>query len=120
MCGRFTQQRPTSEIAAIFEAEDTPTTRAAGSTSRRRTRRRWSCSARSSARSQLSLGLIPGWSDDARITTACSTLALRPIAGNAGVPGRVLRRRCLVQVDGYYEWLRDGSKRQPMRDPRAR
>ena len=22
MCGRFTQQRPTSEIAAIFEAED--------------------------------------------------------------------------------------------------
>ena len=116
MCGRFTQQRPTSEIAAIFEAEDiaddpggrfnvAPTDEAAVVVQRddRRAvvRYRW--------------GLIPGWSDDPRIASRTFNARGETVASNPVFRDAFRRRRCLVPVDGFYEWLRDGSKRQPMR-----
>ena len=116
MCGRFTQQRPTSEIAAIFEAEDiaddpggrfnvAPTDEAAVVVQRddRRAvvRYRW--------------GLIPGWSDDPRIASRTFNARAETVATNPVFRDAFRRRRCLVPVDGFYEWSRDGSKRQPMR-----
>ena len=116
MCGRFTQQRPTSEIAAIFEAEDladdpgggfnvAPTDEAAVVVQRddRRAviRYRW--------------GLIPGWSDDPRIASRTFNARAETVATNPVFRDAFRRRRCLVPVDGFYEWLRDGTKRQPMR-----
>jgi putative SOS response-associated peptidase YedK len=116
MCGRFTQQRPTSEIARIFEAEDlaadpggrynvAPTDEAAvvvERTGRRAVvRYRW--------------GLVPAWADDPRIASRAfnaraETLATSPLFRDA-----FRRRRCLVPVDGFYEWLREGKHRRPMR-----
>ncbi len=116
MCGRFTQQRPTSELAQIFDAEDlagdaggkynvAPTTEANVVVQRedRRAivRYRW--------------GLVPGWSSDPRIASKtfnarAETLATSPLFRDA-----YRKRRCLVPVDGFYEWLREGSKRTPMR-----
>jgi putative SOS response-associated peptidase YedK len=116
MCGRFTQQRPTSEIAAIFEAEDlahdpggrfnvAPTDEAAVVVQRDDRRAvvsyRW--------------GLIPGWSDDPRIASRTFNARAETVATNPVFRDAFRRRRCLVPVDGFYEWLRDGSKRQPMR-----
>ena len=61
-------------------------------------------------------GLIPSWSKgpDARFTminARADTLAAKPAYRNA-----FRERRCLVPVDGFYEWqaLADGGK-QPMR-----
>jgi len=116
MCGRFTQQRPTSEIAAIFEAEDiaddpggrfnvAPTDEASVVVQRDDRRAvvsyRW--------------GLIPGWSDDPRIASRTFNARAETIASNPVFRDAFRRRRCLVPVDGFYEWLRDGAKRQPMR-----
>jgi putative SOS response-associated peptidase YedK len=116
MCGRFTQQRPTSEIAAIFEAEDiaddpggrfnvAPTDEAAVVVQRDDRRAvvsyRW--------------GLIPGWSDDPRIASRTFNARAETVASNPVFRDAFRRRRCLVPVDSFYEWLRDGSKRQPMR-----
>ena len=123
MCGRFTQQRPTSEIARIFEAEDladdpggrynvAPTDEASVVVARdeRRAvvRYRW--------------GLVPSWADDPRIASRtinarAETLATSPLFRDA-----FRKRRCLVPVDGFYEWLREGGTRQPMRvhDPDER
>ena len=116
MCGRFTQQRPTSEIAAIFEAEDlasdegghfnvAPTDEAAVVVQRedRRAvvRYRW--------------GLVPSWAKDVRsgsraFNARAETLSTSPLFRDA-----FRKRRCLVPVDGFYEWLREGSTKRPMR-----
>jgi putative SOS response-associated peptidase YedK len=123
MCGRFTQQRPTSEIAAIFEAEDlfddpggrfnvAPTDEAAVVVQRDERRAvvgyRW--------------GLIPGWSDDPRIASRTFNARAETVATSPIFRDAFRRRRCLVPVDGFYEWLRDGATRQPMRilDPSDR
>jgi len=116
MCGRFTQQRPTSEIAAIFEAEDlfddpggrfnvAPTDEAAVVVERDERRAvvgyRW--------------GLIPGWSDDPRIASRTFNARAETVATSPIFRDAFRRRRCLVPVDGFYEWLREGGGRQPMR-----
>ena len=115
MCGRFTQQRPTSEIAAIFEAEDlfedpggrfnvAPTDEAAVVVQRDERRAvvgyRW--------------GLIPGWSDDPRIASRTFNARAETVATSPVFRDAFRRRRCLVPVDGFYEWLREGTRRQPM------
>jgi putative SOS response-associated peptidase YedK len=123
MCGRFTQQRPTSEIAAIFEAEDlfddpggrfnvAPTDEAAVVVQRDDRRAvvgyRW--------------GLIPGWADDPRIASRSFNARAESVATSPLFRDAFRRRRCLVPVDGFYEWLRDGPTRRPMRihDPAER
>ena len=123
MCGRFTQQRPTSEIARIFEAEDlfddpggrfnvAPTDEAAVVVQRDDQRAvvgyRW--------------GLIPGWADDPRIASRTFNARAETVATSPLFRDAFRRRRCLVPVDGFYEWLRDGTTRQPMRihDPDER
>ena len=123
MCGRFTQQRPTSELAEIFDAEDlfndpggrfnvAPTDEAAVVVQRDDRRAvvgyRW--------------GLIPNWSDDPRIASRTFNARAETVATSPTFRDAFRRRRCLVPVDGFYEWLRDGSSRQPMRifDPTER
>ena len=116
MCGRFTQQRPTSELAEIFGAENladdagghynvAPTDEAAVVVQRddRRaiTSYRW--------------GLIPHWATDAsgaasRINARAETVAVTPAFRDS-----FLRRRCLVPVDSFYEWRREEGVRQPYR-----
>jgi putative SOS response-associated peptidase YedK len=120
MCGRFTQQRPTSELAEIFDAEDlagdpgghfnvAPTDDAAVIVQRdgRRAvlRYRW--------------GLVPHWAPDGRagakmINARSETIERSPVFREA-----FRRRRCLVPVDSFYEWRREGSVRQPYRIVRA-
>jgi putative SOS response-associated peptidase YedK len=123
MCGRFTQQTSSAELARIFDAEDladdpgarfnvAPTDEAAvvvqRADQRAVVRYRW--------------GLVPSWAGDPKVASRAfnaraETLATSPLFRDA-----FRRRRCLVPVDGFYEWQRDGSRRQPMRimDPSGR
>jgi len=115
MCGRFSQQRPTSEIARIFEAEDlavdegghfnvAPTDEAAVVVQRddRRAvvRYRW--------------GLIPSWAEPRQASKAFNARA-ETLASSGLFRDAFRRRRCLVPADGFYEWLRVDGTRQPMR-----
>ncbi len=115
MCGRFQQQRPASELARIFDAEDltdapdprfnvAPTDEASVVVQRdvRRAvvRYRW--------------GLIPPWSDDPKIASRTFNARAETVTTSPMFRDAFKKRRCLVPVDGFYEWRRVGEVRTPL------
>lgn len=116
MCGRFTQERPASELAEIFGAEPladdpggrynvAPTDEASVVVQRgdRRavTTYRW--------------GLIPHWSSEAKVGSRMFNARAETITTSPAFRDAFVRKRCLVPVDSFYEWRRDGKLRQPFR-----
>ncbi len=114
MCGRMTQQRPTSELAEIFHAEDrigapggrfnlAPTDDAAvvvqRDDNRAITAYRW--------------GLIPHWSDTPKTGNRMFNARAETIDRQPAFRYAFSKRRCIVPVDAYYEWQRVGAVRQP-------
>ncbi len=60
-------------------------------------------------------GLIPFWAKDPKIgnrsiNARAETLHARPMFRSA-----FQKRRCLVIADGFYEWMKEGKKKIPMR-----
>ena len=116
MCGRFTQQRPASELAEIFGAEPlvddpgghynvAPTDDALVVVQRdaRRglTAYRW--------------GLIPHWATEAKVGSRMINARAETITASPAFRDAFVRKRCLVPVDSFYEWKREGAVRQPYR-----
>jgi putative SOS response-associated peptidase YedK len=114
VCGRFAQQRPSSELAEIFGAEDlagdaggrynvAPTDEASVVVQREDRRAvvayRW--------------GLQPAWMDPKRAARAFNARA-ETLATSGLFRDAYRKRRCLVPVDGFYEWRREGSRKVPM------
>jgi putative SOS response-associated peptidase YedK len=108
------QQRPSSELAEIFDAEDrieapvarfnlAPTDTASVVVQREEARAvvpyRW--------------GLIPHWSDSAKTGNRMFNARAETIDRQPAFRYAFSKRRCLVPVDAYYEWQRAGSVRQP-------
>ena len=120
MCGRFSQQRPASELAEIFSAEPiaddpgprynvAPTDEALVVVQRedRRgvTSYRW--------------GLIPHWADSAKVGSRMFNARAETLAGAPAFRDAFQRKRCLVPVECFYEWRREGAVRQPYTIGRA-
>jgi putative SOS response-associated peptidase YedK len=116
MCGRFTQERPASELAEIFAAEPladelgarfnvAPTDDALVVVQRgdRRaiTAYRW--------------GLVPHWSGDSKGAARMINARAETITSSPAFRTAFERRRCIVPVDSFYEWKREGTVRQPYR-----
>jgi putative SOS response-associated peptidase YedK len=116
MCGRFTQERPASELAEIFAAE--PLTDELGTRfnvaptddafvvvqrddRRAITAYRW--------------GLVPHWSDDSKGAARMINARAETITSSPAFRDAFERRRCIVPVDSFYEWKREGAVRQPYR-----
>jgi len=116
MCGRFTQERPASELAEIFGAEPlvddpgghynvAPTDEALVVVQRddRRavTAYRW--------------GLIPHWATAAKVGSRMINARAETLTASPAFRDAFVRKRCLVPVDSFYEWKREGTVRQPYR-----
>ena len=116
MCGRFTQERPASELAEIFGAEplvDDPgahynvaPTDEASVVVQRGDRR---------AVTAYHWGLIPHWAAEAKVGSRMFNARAETITTSPAFRDAFVRKRCLVPVDSFYEWKREGSVRQPFR-----
>lgn len=114
MCGRFSQQRPASELAEIFAAEPladelgarynvAPTDDALVVVQREDRR----------AITAYRWGLVPHWATDLRAGSRMFNARAETITTSPAFRDAFKRRRCLVPVDSFYEWKREGSVRQP-------
>ena len=114
MCGRFSQQRPASELAEIFAAEPladelgprynvAPTDEAYVVVHRAERRAvvayRW--------------GLIPHWADSPKVASRMFNARAETLTRSPAFSDALRRKRCLVPVDGFYEWQRIDGRRQP-------
>jgi putative SOS response-associated peptidase YedK len=120
MCGRFTQQRPVSELAAIFEAEplaDEPGERYNVAP----TDEALVVVQRDDRRAVIAYcwGLIPHWATDARVGSRMFNARSETLTASPAFRDAFRRRRCLVPADSFYEWKREGSIRQPYRVSRS-
>jgi len=120
MCGRFAQQRPASELAEIFAAEPladdlgprynvAPTDDALVVVQREDRR----------AITAYRWGLVPHWSTDLKAGSRMFNARAETITTSPAFRAAFARRRCLVPVDAFYEWKREGSVRQPYAVSRA-
>ena len=120
MCGRFTQERPASELAEIFGAEPlvddpgghynvAPTDEALVVVQRDERR----------AITAYRWGLIPHWATEAKVGSRLFNARAETLASSPAFARAFQRRRCLVPVESFYEWKREGTIRQPYRVVRA-
>ena len=64
-------------------------------------------------------GLVPHWARDLKIGSRMFNARAETLAGSPAFRDSLARRRCIVPVDSFYEWKREGSTRQPYRIVRA-
>jgi putative SOS response-associated peptidase YedK len=58
-------------------------------------------------------GLIPNWSKDERIASETINARVETIDTAPAYRAAFRKYRCLIPADGYYEWKRAGSGKQP-------
>jgi putative SOS response-associated peptidase YedK len=116
MCGRFTQERPASEFAEIFAAEPladdpggrynvAPTDEALVVVQREERR----------ALTAYRWGLIPHWAKEAKVGSRMFNARAETLTTSPAFRDALARKRCVVPVDSFYEWKREGTIRQPYR-----
>jgi putative SOS response-associated peptidase YedK len=116
MCGRVVHRTPLDELQALFETVNAvpnlpPSYNAAPTDTLPVVRLD-----REGRRSLdlLRWGLIPWWAKDAKIGVRCinamaETLATKPAFRDAFTR----RQRCIIPVDGFYEWQKRPTSKQP-------
>jgi putative SOS response-associated peptidase YedK len=58
-------------------------------------------------------GLVPHWAKDPGIGSRLINARAESVTGKPAFRDAVLRRRCLLPADGWYEWQRLGDRSQP-------
>jgi putative SOS response-associated peptidase YedK len=116
MCGRYATTRSAADLASLFEADDETDGLAADYNVAptdpvpivRLSRR-----APGPVLSVARWGLVPSWAKDTRGAARMINARVETVATTRAYATSFASRRCLVPADGWYEWVRDGGRRQP-------
>jgi putative SOS response-associated peptidase YedK len=58
-------------------------------------------------------GLVPAWAKSVSAGNRLINARAESVAASPAFRTAFLRRRCIVPADGFYEWRREGSRKQP-------
>ncbi|AOZ94122.1 SOS response-associated peptidase [Paenibacillus crassostreae] len=64
---------------------------------------------------ELRWGLVPSWAKDQKIGSKMINARAETLLEKASFKRLVSQRRCIIPADGFYEWKKTGSNKQPMR-----
>jgi len=115
MCGRYATTRNEADLSLLFDA--TSVTEALGPS--------WNVAptdpvplVRMSQRhggrvvDSARWGLVPPWADDPRAGARMINARSETVATSRAFASSFRRRRCLIPADGWFEWVRDGRRKQ--------
>jgi putative SOS response-associated peptidase YedK len=58
-------------------------------------------------------GLVPPWATSVAVGARMINARAETIATSSAFRNSFLRRRCVIPADGFYEWRREGKRKQP-------
>jgi len=116
MCGRYLLARPVAEIARYFESQNpTPNHPPSWNIAPTQDGLVLRCHPQTGERhlDVLRWGLVPHWARDATGAARLMNARADGIAQKPSFRDAFARRRCLVPMDGFYEWRTEGRAKQP-------
>ena len=126
VCGRFASTSSVRDLASVFEAdvvttdEREPRYNVAPTTDILVVKAAVTSSGGSALEdvlrrelTTLRWGLVPSWAKDPSVGSKMINARAESIASKPSFRSAFAKRRCLIPVDAFYEWRREGSKRYP-------
>ena len=113
MCGRFTLATPGQTIAEAFELQTAPELKPRYNISPTQPVAVIRVVGAGRELAMLHWGLIPSWSKDTAIGSSMINARGETVAEKPSFRTPFRSRRCLILADGFYEWKRDGERKQP-------
>lgn len=115
MCGRFTLRAPADQLALLFGLSEAPITAPRYNIAPTQPVGLVRMNPRSQSRAwALAIwGLIPSWAKDPSIGARMINARSETVAEKPSFRAAYKRRRCLIPADGFYEWQKVGSRKQP-------
>jgi putative SOS response-associated peptidase YedK len=80
---------------------------------------RYDAAARHRSLELMRWGLVPFWAKEAKLGYSTFNAKAEGVADRPAFREAFRRRRCLVPCDGFYEWKKSGTRRQPYAIARA-
>jgi putative SOS response-associated peptidase YedK len=120
MCGRFVQASSPELLVERFGVDELaaaahgPSYNVAPRASVYAVRDRAERDGRRRYLSELRWGLIPSWAKDPKIGDRMINARAESLVDKPAYERAFRRHRCLVPAEGFYEWQRRGSRKQPM------
>ena len=113
MCGRFAQKSPRAKITKKFKVEEVPPLVERYNVAPTQTVLAVREASDGREATFLKWGLVPRWAKDPSIGNKLINARAETVTEKPSFREAFTRRRCLVPMEGFYEWARRGDRKRP-------